>query len=58
MPDSAPPAGRPSGRAADALRQVSLEPGFSRHAEGSCLIRMGQTEVLCTASVEGRVKVI
>jgi ribonuclease PH len=46
---------RPSGRAADALRQVSLEPGFSRHAEGSCLVRMGQTEVLCTASVEGRV---
>ena len=34
---------------------VSLEPGFSRHAEGSCLIRMGATEVLCTASVEGRV---
>jgi len=46
---------RPSGRAADALRPVSLEPGFSRHAEGSCLIRMGNTEVLCTASVEGRV---
>ncbi len=47
--------GRPSGRAADALRSVSLEPGASRHAEGSCLIRMGNTEVLCTASVEGRV---
>jgi ribonuclease PH len=46
---------RPSGRAPDALRDVSLEPGFSRHAEGSCLVRMGQTEVLCTASVEGRV---
>lgn len=46
---------RPSGRAADALRTVSLEPGFSRHAEGSCLIRMGMTEVLCTASVEGKV---
>ncbi|HEX5325301.1 MAG TPA: ribonuclease PH [Acetobacteraceae bacterium] len=46
---------RPSGRAADALRPVSLTPGFSRHAEGSCLIRMGNTEVLCTASVEGRV---
>jgi ribonuclease PH len=46
---------RPSGRAADALREVSLTPGFARHAEGSCLIRMGQTEVLCAASVEARV---
>ncbi len=46
---------RPSGRAADALRSVSLTPGFARHAEGSCLIRMGNTEVLCAASVEGRV---
>ena len=46
---------RPSGRTADALRPVSLEIGFARHAEGSCLIRMGQTEVLCTASVEAKV---
>jgi ribonuclease PH len=46
---------RPSGRAPDALRHVVLEPGVARHAEGSCLIRMGHTEVLCTASVEGRV---
>ena len=46
---------RPSGRSPDALRSVVLEPGASRHAEGSCLIRMGLTEVLCTASVEGRV---
>ena len=46
---------RHSGRAADALRSVSIEPGFSHHAEGSCLIRMGGTEVLCTASVEGKV---
>ncbi len=46
---------RPSGRAADALRSVSFTPGFARHAEGSCLIRMGNTEVLCAASVEGRV---
>ena len=46
---------RPSGRDASALRTVSFEPGFARHAEGSCLIRMGQTEVLCTASVEGKV---
>ena len=46
---------RQSGRALDELRQVSFVPGFARHAEGSCLIRMGGTEVLCTASVEGRV---
>ena len=46
---------RPSGRAADALRDVSFTTGFAHHAEGSCLIRMGGTEVLCTASVEGRV---
>ncbi len=46
---------RPSGRAADELRPLSLTPGFARHAEGSCLIRMGNTEVLCAASVEGRV---
>jgi ribonuclease PH len=46
---------RPSGRAPDALRPVSFEVGFARHAEGSCLIRMGGTEVLCAASVEGRV---
>jgi ribonuclease PH len=43
---------RPSGRAADALRPVSIETGVSRHAEGSCLIRVGDTHVLCTASVE------
>ena len=46
---------RPSGRAAHALREVSIEPGFARHAEGSVLIRMGGTEVLCAASVEARV---
>jgi ribonuclease PH len=46
---------RPSGRAANELRPLSLTPGFARHAEGSCLIRMGNTEVLCAASVEGRV---
>jgi ribonuclease PH len=43
---------RPSGRAADALRTVTIETGVSRHAEGSCLIRVGDTHVLCTASVE------
>jgi ribonuclease PH len=46
---------RPSGRSADQLRDVRLEPGFSRHAEGSCLARFGDTHVLCTASVEGKV---
>jgi ribonuclease PH len=46
---------RPSGRATDALRDVSITTGFSHHAEGSALIRMGGTEVLCTASVESRV---
>jgi ribonuclease PH len=46
---------RPSGRSADALRPVSITTGFARHAEGSVLIRMGNTEVLCAASVESRV---
>jgi ribonuclease PH len=46
---------RPSGRLPDQLRTVSLEPGFSKHAEGSCLAKFGDTHVLCTASVEERV---
>ncbi|TPE52558.1 ribonuclease PH [Amaricoccus solimangrovi] len=46
---------RPSGRATDALRAITIETGVSRHAEGSCLIRMGDTHVLCTASVEENV---
>src|SRR6187455_2063237 len=46
---------RPSGRAADELRPVSFELDPSRHAEGSCLVRFGDTHVLCTASVEERV---
>jgi ribonuclease PH len=46
---------RPSGRNFDELRRVSIETGFSHHAEGSALIKMGGTEVLCTASVEGKV---
>jgi len=45
---------RPSGRALDQLRSISIETGVSRHAEGSCLIRMGDTHVLCTASVEDK----
>ncbi len=46
---------RPSGRAADVMRPVTLEPGFAKYAEGSCLARFGDTHVLCTASVEERV---
>ncbi|EYD73156.1 Ribonuclease PH [Limimaricola hongkongensis DSM 17492] len=46
---------RPSGRTPDALRAVEIETGFNRHAEGSCLIRMGATHVICTATVEERV---
>jgi ribonuclease PH len=43
---------RPSGRAPDQMRGILMEPGFTRHAEGSCLISFGDTRVLCTASVE------
>ncbi len=43
---------RPSTRAHDQMRAVSLIPGFSRHAEGSCLVKFGDTHVLVTASLE------
>lgn len=46
---------RPSGRRPDQMRSVSFEPGFSKHAEGSCLVRFGDTHVLVTASLEERV---
>ncbi|HET7380518.1 MAG TPA: ribonuclease PH, partial [Gaiellales bacterium] len=46
---------RPDGRAPTALRPLSLERGANPHAEGSCLVRMGGTVVLCTASVEAGV---
>jgi ribonuclease PH len=46
---------RPSGRAIDQMRAVSLELDVARHAEGSCLVRFGHTHVLCTASIEERV---
>ncbi len=46
---------RPSGRAADQMRAVVLEPGFAKHAEGSCFVRFGDTHVLCTASLDERV---
>jgi ribonuclease PH len=45
---------RPSGRKLDEMRSVSIEPGVMRHAEGSCLIRIGDTHVLCSASIEDR----
>jgi ribonuclease PH len=43
---------RPSTRRPDQMRAVSLTPGFSRHAEGSCLVKFGDTHVLVTASLE------
>lgn len=46
---------RPSGRNHNEKRAVSAEIGISKYAEGSCLIRFGETHVLCTASVEERV---
>jgi ribonuclease PH len=46
---------RPTGRALNALRSVSIETGITKHAEGSALIRMGDTHVLCTATIEERV---
>lgn len=46
---------RPSGRSPQALRQIEMIPDFSRHAEGSCLIKFGHTHVLCTATVEEKV---
>jgi ribonuclease PH len=46
---------RPSGRRPDELRAVRFESGFAKHAEGSCLVRFGDTHVLCTASIEERV---
>ncbi|MGI9462634.1 MAG: ribonuclease PH [Aestuariivirgaceae bacterium] len=46
---------RPSKRQANEIRQITLERGFSAHAEGSCMTRFGNTHVLCTASLENRV---
>jgi ribonuclease PH len=45
---------RPSGRKLDQLRAVSIEANVSLHAEGSCLIRMGNTHVICTATIEDK----
>ena len=49
-----PPALRPSGRAPDQLRAVTIERRYTRHAEGSVLVAFGDTRVLCTASVEDK----
>ncbi|MEM9433480.1 MAG: ribonuclease PH [Pseudomonadota bacterium] len=46
---------RPSGRDLNMLRPISIETGVTKHAEGSCLIKCGDTHVLCTASVDERV---
>lgn len=46
---------RPSGRELNQMREVSIETNVTKHAEGSCLIKMGDTHVLCTASLEDRV---
>ena len=46
---------RPSGRAADQLRDVTIETNVNKHAEGSCLIKFGDTHVLCLASIEEKV---
>ncbi|QDM40089.1 ribonuclease PH [Altererythrobacter sp. TH136] len=46
---------RPSGRAPDEMRAITIDTGFTVHAEGSCLVSFGDTRVICTASVEERV---
>ena len=46
---------RPSGRKLDEMREVSIETNITMHAEGSCIIKMGDTHVICTATVEDRV---
>jgi ribonuclease PH len=45
---------RPSGRSADALRPVSIETGITKHAEGSCMVRFGDTHVMVTASIDSK----
>jgi ribonuclease PH len=46
---------RPSGRALDQMRPISIEANVTKHAEGSCLIKVGDTQVICTATLEERV---
>lgn len=45
---------RPSGRKLDEMRPISIETGVTKHAEGSCLIRCGDTQVICTATIEDK----
>src|SRR5690606_28795702 len=46
---------RPSGRAPDEMRAITIETGFTKHAEGSCLIGFGETRILVTASIEEKI---
>ena len=46
---------RPSGRAANQLRAIEIIPNYVKHAEGSCLVKFGDTHVLCTATVEEKI---
>ena len=46
---------RPSGRALDQMRPISIEANVTKHAEGSCLIKVGDTQVICTSTLEERV---
>lgn len=46
---------RPSGRAPNQLRTIEIIPNYTKHAEGSCLVKFGDTHVLCTASVEEKI---
>jgi len=46
---------RPSDRAPDEMRAIEIQTGFTKHAEGSCLVSFGDTRVLCTASIEERI---
>ena len=46
---------RPSKRKFDELRKIVIEPNYNKHAEGSCLIKCGDTHVICTATVEDKV---
>jgi ribonuclease PH len=46
---------RPSGRALDQMRPISIEANVTKHAEGSCLIKVGDTQLICTATLEERV---
>lgn len=45
---------RPTGRAADEMRSVTMEAGVAKHAEGSCLVKFGDTHVICSATLEDR----